>query len=145
MYAVPEAICSLWATGAENLEAKGERSRTVEGPCTRNRRGGPRNYEAAQVLNHIPLNAVPEAICSLRTTGAENLEEVAGPCTPEGEGWEELGWFLGVALGEPGGRRGRAAANAQRSKLSKVQTFKLSKFQTFKVLKLVASPMGVGA
>ena len=99
MYAVPEAICCLWATAAENLEPQGERGRTVAGPCTRNRRGGPRNYEAAQVLNHIPLNAVPEAICSLGTTGAENLEEVAGPCTLEGEGWEELGWFLGVALG----------------------------------------------
>ena len=112
------AICSLWATGAENLEAKGERSRTVEGPCTRNRRGGPRNYEAAQVLNHIPLNAVPEAICSLGTTGAENLEDkgersrtVAGPCTLD--------------------RRGRATANFQSFKLSTFQTFKGSNFQTF--------------
>ena len=54
---------------------------------------------------------------------------------PEGEGWEELGWFLGVALGEPGGRRGRAAANFQSSKLSKVQTFKVSNFQSFKLSK----------
>ena len=43
---------------------------------------------------------------------------------PEREGWEEPGWFLGVALGEPGGRRGRASADFQSSKRSKVQTFK---------------------
>ena len=135
------AICSLWATGAENLEAKGERSRTVEGPCTRNRRGGPRNYEAAQVLNHIPLNAVPEAICSLWATGAENLETkgergrtVTGSNAPEKP--RLLAWY---PASEGGGRvrrwggEGGSGIGEHRVgfKLSIFQSFKLSIFQTF--------------
>ena len=57
------------------------------GPCRRlGRRGphscgdgnpkleGPRHCGAAQNRNHIPLEAVPKAICSLWATGAENLE-----------------------------------------------------------------------
>ena len=84
---------------------------------------GPRHCGAAQNRNHIPLDAVPKAICSLWATGAENLEDkrekgrtVAGPCTL--------------------GRRGRATANLQSFKVSNFQSFTVSicsKFQTFKV------------
>ena len=99
LHAVPEAICSLWATGAENLEAKGERGRTVAGSSA---------PEKPRLLAWYPGS---EGGGRVRRWGGEG----------------------GSGIGEH--RVGFKLSNFQTLKLSIFQTFKLPNFQSFKLSK----------